>query len=433
MIEIKDTTLKNIPKIYVIGIGGGGNNALNRMIASNVANVEFIAINTDLQVLETCKAEKKLSIGQRLTNGFGAGADPSVGEAAAVENEDEIRELIKDADMVILTCGMGGGTGTGATPVIARLCKESGILTVAVVTTPFSFESLPRVNASKSGIAELEKYADTLLVIPNDKLLGLSDKPFFLKNAFETADTVLKYTIEGITNIIFNQGDINLDFNDLRTTLLDKGIGHLGIGSVSSDGSVQNAVEQAINCPLLDTSISGATNILFNSSGEINLQELAPAISYLRELAGENVNLIWGTVEPDNFDTDKIVITIIATGMNQNNQPTNNQALEGAVKNPTYRREFNTRKPIANYAKETESAYGKHPKTTYPKRQDSVYAKRPESTYPKRLEAAYQKPSDSTYSRQPEQPQLRHPKQPEIVLPEFIANYSKSETRGRRT
>ena len=291
MIEIKDTTLKNIPKIYVIGIGGGGNNALNRMISSNVANVQFIAINTDQQVLETCKAEKKLSIGQRLTNGFGAGADPAVGEAAAVENEDEILELIKDGDMVILTCGMGGGTGTGATPVIARLCKESSILTVAVVTTPFSFESLPRVNASKSGIAELEKYADTLLVIPNDKLLGLSDKPFFLKNAFETADTVLKYTIEGITNIIFNQGDINLDFNDLRTTLLNKGIGHLGIGSVNSDGSVQDAVEQAINSPLLDTNISGATNILFNSSGEINLQELAPAISYLRELAGENVNL----------------------------------------------------------------------------------------------------------------------------------------------
>lgn len=418
MIEIKDATLKNIPKIYVIGIGGGGNNALNRMISSNVANVQFIAINTDQQVLETCKAEKKLSIGQRLTNGFGAGADPAIGEAAAVENEDEIQELIKDGDMVILTCGMGGGTGTGATPVIARLCKESSILTVAVVTTPFSFESLPRVNASKSGIAELEKYADTLLVIPNDKLLGLSDKPFFLKNAFETADTVLKYTIEGITNIIFNQGDINLDFNDLRTTLLNKGIGHLGIGSVNSDGSVQDAVEQAINSPLLDTNISGATNILFNSSGEINLQELAPAISYLRELAGENVNLIWGTVEPDNFDTDKIVITIIATGMNQNNQTIDNRTLAGSIKNPTYRREYNARKPISNYINEIKT--------------DSH--KRPDSIYTKRQESAYQTPSGSSYPRQakrslPEQPEVIHPKQTELKIPGFIANYSKNHIK----
>lgn len=418
MIEIKDATLKNIPKIYVIGIGGGGNNALNRMINSNVANVQFIAINTDQQVLETCKAEKKLSIGQRLTNGFGAGADPAIGEAAAVENEDEILELIKDGDMVILTCGMGGGTGTGATPVIARLCKESSILTVAVVTTPFSFESLPRVNASKSGIAELEKYADTLLVIPNDKLLGLSDKPFFLKNAFETADTVLKYTIEGITNIIFNQGDINLDFNDLRTTLLNKGIGHLGIGSVNSDGSVQDAVEQAINSPLLDTNISGATNILFNSSGEINLQELAPAISYLRELAGENVNLIWGTVEPDNFDTDKIVITIIATGMIQNNQTIDNRTSAGSIKNPTYRREYNARKPISNYINEIKTASHK----------------RPDSIYTKRQESAYQTPSGSSYPRQakqslPEQPAVIHPKQTELKIPTFIANYSKNHIK----
>lgn len=418
MIEIKDTTLKNIPKIYVIGIGGGGNNALNRMISSNVANVQFIAINTDQQVLETCKAEKKLSIGQRLTNGFGAGADPAVGEAAAVENEDEILELIKDGDMVILTCGMGGGTGTGATPVIARLCKESSILTVAVVTTPFSFESLPRVNASKSGIAELEKYADTLLVIPNDKLLGLSDKPFFLKNAFETADTVLKYTIEGITNIIFNQGDINLDFNDLRTTLLNKGIGHLGIGSVNSDGSVQDAVEQAINSPLLDTNISGATNILFNSSGEINLQELAPAISYLRELAGENVNLIWGTVEPDNFDTDKIVITIIATGMNQNNQTIDNRTSAGSIKNPTYRREYNARKPISNYINEIKTASHKPP--------DSIYTKRQKS--------AYQTPSGTSDPRQarrslPEQPAVIHSKQTELKIPKFIANYSKNHIK----
>lgn len=320
MKENMDIPKRNLPKIYVIGIGGGGNNALNRMIASNTENVEFIAINTDLQVLESCKADRLLPIGQKLTNGFGAGADPSIGEAAAKESEDEIREMVSDADMVILTCGMGGGTGTGATPVIARICKESGILTIAVVTTPFSFESLPRNNASKSGIDELKKYIDTLLVIPNDKLLGLTDKPFFLDNAFATANTVLKYTIEGITNIIFNQGEINLDFNDLRTTLQDKGIGHLGIGTVNAEDSVLDAVKQAINSPLLDTSIANATNILINSSGRVNLMELSPALSHIRELAGENVNLIWGTVAAEDFDDEKIVITIIATGMMQSTQ-----------------------------------------------------------------------------------------------------------------
>ncbi|MBO5373393.1 MAG: cell division protein FtsZ [Lachnospiraceae bacterium] len=321
MTEIRNTSCISIPQILVIGIGGGGNNALDRMINSNVENVTFAGINTDLQVLESCQAEIKLQIGQKITNGFGAGSDPSIGKAAAAENEEELIELVKDFDMVILTCGMGGGTGTGATPFLAKLCKDNGILTVAVVTTPFTFESAPRTAASQTGIEELKKNVDTLLVIPNDKLLTLTDKPFFLQDAFAMADTVLKYTIEGITNIIFNRGIVNLDFNDLKTTLLNKGIGHLGIGTTTADGSILEALKQAINSPLLDTSIAGATNILINSSGNINLTELDEAISHVRDLAGNNVNVIWGTVAADNFDMDKIVVTLIATGM-QEKSPT---------------------------------------------------------------------------------------------------------------
>lgn len=259
-----------------------------------------------------------MQIGKKLTNGYGAGTDPSIGKSAAAESEEELTALVKDFDMIILTCGMGGGTGTGATPFLAKLCKDAGILTVAVVTTPFTFESMPRTTASQAGIEELKQCVDTLLVIPNDKLLTLTDKPFFLQDAFSMADTVLKYTIEGITNIIFNRGLVNLDFNDLRTTLLNKGVGHLGIGTTTSDGSILEALNQAIHSPLLETTISGASNILINSSGNINITELNEAISHVRELAGNNVNIIWGTVAPDDFDPEKIVVTLIATGMNEN-------------------------------------------------------------------------------------------------------------------
>lgn len=330
MIEIITPLEQYTPKILIMGIGGGGNNAIDRMLNAGLSNVSYIAINTDLQFLSDCKADTKLQIGKKLTNGYGAGADPSVGEASAVESEEEIFNLVKDADMVILTCGMGGGTGTGAIPVIAKICKSADILTIAVVTTPFSFESHPRILAAQNGIEELKKNIDMLLVIPNDKLLTLTDKPFYLEDAFTMADTVLKYTIDGITNIIYNKGTINLDFNDLRTTLLNKGIGHLGIGTVNEDSSIMEAVKLAINSPLLDTSINGATNILINSSGHINLLELNEAISYVREIAGGNVNIIWGTVTNSNAEKDKIIVTLIATGMQDTSCPPNNFRIKPA-------------------------------------------------------------------------------------------------------
>lgn len=317
MIEVIPKEHRRGPRILVAGIGGGGNNALNRLCENKTrTNIDTAAINTDMMVLDQCASPTRLQIGEKLTGGYGAGADPSVGEAAAMENEEEIRELVSDYNMLILTCGMGGGTGTGATPVVARIAQEAGVLVVAVVTTPFQFESMPRLMAAEAGVSKLEEHVDTLLVIPNDKLLTISEKPLKLDDAFLMADSVLKYTIEGITNIVYYSGVVNLDFNDLKTTLLGKGIGHLGLGIIDEETPVIEAVKQAINSPLLDTTIVGASNILLNSSGNVDVVSLNEAISYVRETAGMNVNLLWGTVNPEDPEYEgKIVITLIATGM----------------------------------------------------------------------------------------------------------------------
>lgn len=313
MLEIKTETTPS-PKILVIGVGGGGNNAINRMIGNSQFHVTYAAINTDIQVLESCLCEIKLQIGKKLTSGYGAGSDPLIGAASAEESEAEIASLIEGANMVILTCGMGGGTGTGAVSVIAQQCRNAGILTVAVVTKPFSFEGLPKASIAETGLENLQKNVDTLLVIPNDKLLNMANKPFYLEDAFLIADNVLKYTIEGITNIIFNKGTINLDFNDLKTTLGNKGLGHLGIGTVDADGSIMEAVKSAVNSPLLETNIAGASHILLNSSGKVNILELNEAVNYIQEIVGKNVNILWGTVM-DAANEGQIVVTLIATGL----------------------------------------------------------------------------------------------------------------------
>ena len=319
MIEVK-CSRGNEPKIKVIGIGGGGNNAIERMIESGIKGVEYVSVNTDIQILDQSKANSVIQIGKKLTNGFGAGADPSIGEAAAGENEEDIKKCIEGTDLAILTCGMGGGTGTGAIPVIAKLCKDMGILTVAVVTTPFSFENTPRMKAAQSGLEKLKDCVDTLLVIPNDRLLSLSEKPMLLEDAFMLADSVLKFTIEGMTNIVYNKGIINVDFNDLKTILKNKGIGHFGIGTVDADKPVLDAVNQAINSSFLDTTVKGAENILINTCGKINLISLNEAINYLKEVAAPNANFIWGTVTDENSDPEKVIVTVIATGLSEKRQ-----------------------------------------------------------------------------------------------------------------
>ncbi len=316
MLEIKAKGNENMPKVMVIGIGGGGNNAITRMITDASEHVEYAALNTDSMTLDRCPANKRLQLGSKLTQGYGAGGDPVIGESSAKESEEEIANLVKDANMVILTCGMGGGTGTGAIPVVAQICKSLNILTVAIVTMPFSFESQPRVMAAQTGLKKLEQNVDTLLVIPNDKLLTITDKPFYMDEAFTLADSVLKYTIEGITNIIFNHGTINLDFNDLKSTLKDKGYGLFGIGIANEEETIIDAVEKAMCSPLLETNITGASNILLNTSGKIDIVALNKAVAYIRDQAGENANIFWGTVGSDS-GSSAVVVTLIATGMKQ--------------------------------------------------------------------------------------------------------------------
>lgn len=317
MIEISATNSgKKNCKIYIVGIGGAGNNAVDRMIAANNKNVEYVAINTDEQVLNESNANYILQIGKKLTGGNGAGADPVIGEAAAEESKNEIKELLKDADMVILTCGLGGGTGTGAIPVIARLCKEADILTVAVVTLPFSFEGPSRIIAAEHGLEKLKNNVDTLFVVPNDKLLDISENDLELDEAFLLADNVLKCTIDGVTTIIFHKGIVNIDFNDIKTTLKDKGIGHLGIGIAGESTTLLEAVKTAISAPLLTTSIRNASNILINTSGHIKMKQLNEALQYVKDLAGDPVQIIWGTVTDSEKESD-IVVTLIATGLSE--------------------------------------------------------------------------------------------------------------------
>ncbi len=304
------------PGIYVVGIGGAGNNAIDRMIENGNNKVKYVAINTDNQILSDCRAEFSLQIGAKLTGGNGAGADPVIGEAAAEESKDDIKGLLSDADMVVLTCGLGGGTGTGAIPVIARLCKEAGILTAGVVTLPFSFEGPSRVMAANEGLEKLAGSVDTLFVIPNDKLLEISDKDLELEEAFLFADNILKYTIDSVTTIIFNKGIVNVDFNDIRTTLKDKGIGHLGIGIANESKTLLEAVKDAIDSPLLTTDITNATNILINMSGRLKMKEINEAIEYVKELAGPHAQIIWGTVTDEEKVTENTsVVTLIATGL----------------------------------------------------------------------------------------------------------------------
>ncbi|HIX73420.1 MAG: cell division protein FtsZ [Clostridiales bacterium] len=302
-------------KILVIGVGGAGNNAVNRMVDESIEGVELIGINTDKQALDLCKAATRVQIGERLTKGLGAGAKPEIGAAAVEENRDELTELVKDADMVFVTCGMGGGTGTGAAPIVAEIAKDLGILTVGVVTKPFIFEGKPRMNNALLGIERLKENVDTLIIIPNDKLLQICDKRTSIKDAFCKADEVLQQGVQGITDLIFKPGLINLDFADIQTVMRDKGIAHIGIGVGNGEDKAVEAIKKAMESPLLETTVSGATDIIINFSGDVGIQEVYEAVSYLTEVAGDEANIIFGNVESDDVPEDEVSITIIATGL----------------------------------------------------------------------------------------------------------------------
>lgn len=316
MLEIKTFEEKGPAKILVIGVGGAGNNAVNRMVDENINGVDLIAINTDKQVLATSKAPTKIQIGEKLTKGLGAGAKPEVGAGAIEENREEITELVKDADMVFVTCGMGGGTGTGAAPVVAEIAKNLGILTVGVVTKPFSFEGKPRMNNALAGIDRLKENVDTLIVVPNDKLLQICDKRTTIPDALKKADEVLQQGVQGVTDLIQSPGIINLDFADIQSVMRDKGIAHIGIGRGSGEDKAVEAIKQAMESPLLETTVSGATDIIINFAGNIGMIEAYDAVNYLTEAAGEDVNIIFGTVDNETLG-DEVSITIIATGIEQ--------------------------------------------------------------------------------------------------------------------
>ena len=313
----------NVARIRVIGVGGGGNNAVDRMIDAGIKSAEFVAMNSDYQALIRSKAELKIQLGAELTKGLGAGADPSIGEKAAQESIDQIKEVLQDNDLVFITAGMGGGTGTGAAPVVASIAREMGILTVAVVTKPFNFEGKKRMENAEKGIENLRQYVDTLVIIPNEKLLSVVPKGTPIVKAFQVADDVLRQGIQGISDLIVNPALINLDFNDVRTVMSDKGLAHMGIGCGEGENRTLEAVRQAVQSPLLETDIEGATGVIINVTGglDISLSEVAEASKLVQDVVDSSANIIFGAGVDEELG-DKVVVTIIATGFNGHTQRT---------------------------------------------------------------------------------------------------------------
>jgi len=315
LIEINSNEAEAGAKIIVVGVGGAGNNAVNRMVEEGIDLVDFIGMNTDKQALRLCKAPRILQMGEKLTKGLGAGAKPEVGEMAAEESKEEIANALAGADMVFVTCGMGGGTGTGAAPVVAKLAKDQGSLTVGVVTKPFRFEAKTRMNNALAGIERLKESVDTLIVIPNDKLLEIVDKRTTMPDALKKADEVLQQAVQGITDLINVPAIINLDFADVQTAMKNKGIAHIGIGHGEGDDKAEIAVKMAVESPLLETSIRGASDIILNISGDISLFDANTAAGYIQEICGEELNVIFGA-KYDESMKDTCTVTVIATGIN---------------------------------------------------------------------------------------------------------------------
>ena len=316
MIEIQLPESEAAAKIIVVGVGGAGNNAVNRMVDEGIVGVEFIGVNTDKQALQSSKAASSMPIGEKLTKGLGCGGKPEIGTKAAEESAEEITAALQGADMVFVTCGMGGGTGTGAAPVIAKIAKDMGILTVGVVTKPFRFEAKQRMKNALSGIDALKEVVDTLIVIPNDRLLEIVEKKTSLPDALKKADEVLQQSVQGITDLINVPGLINLDFADVSAVMKDKGVAHVGIGRAKGDDKAIEAVKTAISSPLLESTIEGATDVIINISGDISLIAANDAASYVEELVGENANIIFGAMYNEDAQ-DEVSITVIATGIKE--------------------------------------------------------------------------------------------------------------------
>lgn len=429
MLEISNNKTEAAAKILVIGVGGAGNNAVNRMIDEKIEGVEFICVNTDKQHLKSCKASQCIQIGEKLTKGLGAGAKPEVGQKAAEENIEELTQVIQGADMVFVTCGMGGGTGTGAAPVVAGIAKSLGILTVGVVTKPFSFEHKVRMNNALAGIERLKENVDSLIIVPNDKLLEIVDRRTSMPEALKKADEVLQQGVQGITDLINGEALINLDFADVQTVMQDKGIAHIGIGVGSGDQKCMDAVHRAIDSPLLETNIKGANDIIINISGDVALMEANEAANEVQSLAGENANIIFGAKYDDSVQ-DQVVITVIATGLVENGQASPFQRTSGTMQGnkanagrpqggvalPNFLNQGYQSKPAApqqkqdatmeqfNYRFDSNAA----PKPVGEFKQGTSFASRPTPLFGKQQET--QKPADDNEGK--------------IKIPPFIQNYS---------
>ena len=424
--------LSGVAKIKVIGVGGAGNNAVNRLIESGLKSAEYIVVNTDNQALARSKASNRIQIGIKLTKGLGAGADPNVGRAAAEENKEAIQNALKDTDLLFITAGMGGGTGTGAAPVIAKIAKEMKILTVAVVTLPFTFEAKRRMDNAMNGAEELRKYVDSIITIPNDKIREVVPKGTSFPDALKVADEVLRQGIRGIAELIVNPSLINLDFADVRTTLKGRGIAHMGIGVAKGEKRISDAVRCAVCSPLLNTTIEGASSVILNVVGgkDLSLDEVWMAADLVKGVIDYSANVIFGACIDENM-SDEVEVVIIATGFNGSNsfaspEDTANSYQRASMLSEKIDRSYAGVAPVEPTQPAYGAPYGYAPETP----QAPVYPQRPSYGtgygYEPQPNAAYQQP---TAPVQPTQPQTDF--EPDDPIPE-TAEQSQETAKRRR-
>ncbi len=395
MLEITSNEAESEARIIVVGVGGAGNNAVNRMVDESIGGVEFVGVNTDKQALQLCKAPTVVQIGEKVTKGLGAGAKPEVGEQAATESSEEIKQTLSGADMVFVTCGMGGGTGTGGAPVVASIAKELGCLTVGVVTKPFRFEANKRMDNAIKGIEKLQQNVDTLIVIPNDRLLEIVDRRTTMPEALKKADEVLQQAVQGITDLINQPALINLDFADVQTVMTNGGIAHIGIGESKGDDKALEAVQQAVESPLLETSIQGAKNVIINIRGDISLMDANDAASYVQNITGQEANIIFGAMYDDS-EVDTCKITVIATGLVDRDKMDREEKREKAKAEERER---------IQVEKQRENTFSKFANPGFTSRE------------PQRTEAPVQQP---TFTR--EQPIAPSVESKDIQIPDFLKN-----------
>ena len=414
MLEITNNETEAAARIIVVGIGGAGNNAVNRMVDETIGGVEFVAINTDKQALAFSKAPTVLQIGEKVTKGLGAGAKPEVDEQAASESTEEIKQTIAGADMVFVTCGMGGGTGTGGAPVVAKVARELGCLTVGVVTKPFRFEAKKRMENALSGIERLKDNVDTLIVIPNDKLLEIVDRRTTMPEALKKADEVLQQAVQGITDLINQPALINLDFADVQTVMTNGGIAHIGIGYAKGDDKALEAVQKAVESPLLETSIEGAANVIINIRGDISLMDANDAASYVQEIVGDDANIIFGAMY-DESEVDACMITVIATGLQDVNE-----RLRQQVQQPQQPQQQPPQQQPQVQPK-AQAQPQQQPQPQQARKQPDLFASGAFRQQPYAPQQAPRAPQvqPKPYLQQPVQPTVQ---QKDIQIPEFLKN-----------